>query len=123
MAISRHDQAVKLIQKAIRLSPLGGFYTIMDAGTTKTLPDDVEGKRLPSWLFPDIDATLSAAEQATEAERRTKLRPDILVVEGLQAQATRCDESIVKELVRQEVQNPHIRSGLLQRHQPRRKRR
>jgi len=96
MAISRHDQAVKLIQKAIRLSPLGGFYTIMDAGKAKDLPDDVEGKRLPSWLFPEIGATLSAADRAAEADRRTKLRPDILVVEGLQAQASRQDDDTVR---------------------------
>jgi ribonuclease HI/exonuclease III len=108
MAISRHDQAVKLIQKAIRLSPLGGFYTIMDAGAAKTLPDDVEGKRLPAWLFPDIEATLPPAAQASEADRRKKLRPDILVVEGLQAQDTRRDETSVKEHVRTNIKKYRI---------------
>jgi hypothetical protein len=88
MKISRHDSSVKLVQKAIALSPLGGYYTIMDAGAEKDLPKDVHGKRLPAWLLPPVDASLTEAERAEQELTRKKLRPDILVIEGLSASDT-----------------------------------
>jgi len=55
MAIKRHDEATKLLQKAIKISRLGGFFTIMDAGAAEDLPGDVQGKLLPAWLFASSD--------------------------------------------------------------------
>ena len=82
--ILRHDGAVKLILKAIAKGPKGGFYKIMDAGKEKDLTSDVAGKRVRPWLFPPIDDNLTAQEKRAETERRRKLRPDILVIEGLE---------------------------------------
>ena len=48
---ARHDQAVKIIQRAISKSALKGQFTIMDAGAAADLPEGVAGKRLPGWLL------------------------------------------------------------------------
>jgi hypothetical protein len=84
MKIARHDESVKLIQKAIALGPLGGYYTVMDAGTERDLPEDVTGKHIPTWLLPPIDANLSPEERQAEETSRRKMRPDIVVIEGLE---------------------------------------
>jgi len=84
ITILRHDQAVGMIQKTISTSSLGGFYTVMDAGAASNLPDDVQGKRLPAWLFP---STANISEARAQDAIRLRLRPDILVIEGLTAQA------------------------------------
>ena len=83
MKISRHDESVKLIQKAIALGPLGGFYTVMDAGAERDLPEDVSGKRVPMWILPPIDANHTREERQAEETSRRKMRPDILILEGL----------------------------------------
>jgi len=72
--IRRHDDAVKIIHKSISKGSKGGCYTIMDAGRAADLPEEVAGKRLPSWLLPNVDDS-----------ERLKLRPDILIIEGLNA--------------------------------------
>ena len=82
--ILRHDGAVKLILHAIAKGPKGGFYKIMDAGKENDLTSDIAGKRVRPWLFPRIDENLTAQEKRAEAARRRKLRPDILVIEGLE---------------------------------------
>jgi hypothetical protein len=56
----------------------------MDAGAEADLPDDVMGKRVPQWILPPIDPNLSKAEREAEALRRKRMRPDILVMEGLE---------------------------------------
>ena len=74
--IKRHDEAVKIIQKAISSGALGGSFCIMDAGKKENLPPDVSSKRLPGWL--------SAPSLGTEAFE--KCRPDILLIPGLSQQ-------------------------------------
>ena len=69
LRISRHDEAVKIIHSAISKGCLQGSYTIMDAGSAADLPEGVNGKRLPPWLFLPEDAEVG-----------TRLRPDILLV-------------------------------------------
>ena len=44
----------------------------MDAGQAADLPEGVAGKRLPPWILPKVDN-----------ETRRKLRPGILIIEGL----------------------------------------
>ena len=44
----------------------------MDAGQAADLPEGVAGKRLPPWILPKVDN-----------ETCRKLRPDILIIEGL----------------------------------------
>ena len=70
--ILRHDQAVAMILKTKKMGKKGGCYTIMDAGQAADLPEGVAGKRLPPWILPKVDN-----------ETRGKLRPDILIIEGL----------------------------------------
>ena len=41
-------------------------------GQAADLPEGVAGKRLPPWILPKVDN-----------ETRMKLRPDILIIEGL----------------------------------------
>jgi hypothetical protein len=62
--IQRHDQACRILVKAIRRGRLGGYYMLADAGTTATLqPLGVTDKRIPGWLLPTAPS-----------------RPDILIV-------------------------------------------
>ena len=89
MKIARHDQSVKLIQKAIALGPMGGFYMIMDAGKDCDLPDGVSGKRVPTWILPPIDANTTPEARQIEKTRRRKMRPDILILEGLEEKDVR----------------------------------
>ena len=55
----------------------------MDAGKDNDLPDDVTGKRLPDWLI-DLEGANRSPDDP-ESTRRRKLRPDILIIEGLTA--------------------------------------
>ena len=61
-----------MILKTKKIGKNGGCYTIMDAGQAADLPEGVAGKRLPPWILPKVDN-----------ETRRKLRPDILIIEGL----------------------------------------
>jgi hypothetical protein len=70
--ILRHDDAVKAICGGIRHGAYGGCFCLMDAGKSADLPSEVSGKRLPSWMLP----------QLTDEERNS-MRPDILLVPSL----------------------------------------
>jgi hypothetical protein len=70
--ISRHNQAVLILQKALQKGNLGGFVTILDATTKADLPEDCIDTRVPAWVLPKV----------SEADR-TKLRPDMMVFENL----------------------------------------
>ena len=90
--ISRHDDAVKLVQKAIAMGPKGGWYMVMDAGKDRDLPVDVMGKRIPAWLFPapkPVGDSWTRTQYDEDANLRKKLRPDILIIEGLAEGAIR----------------------------------
>ena len=79
--ITRHDEAVRKTVKAIRAGSLGGSFCIMDAGTMDgVLNVAAHGKRIPNFLLPDIDP-----------DTLKRMRPDILLIEGLPAAATRRD--------------------------------
>jgi len=76
MRIARHDEAVRILQRAIEKAPARDhrtMYTIMDAGPANNLPEGVSGKRLPAWLLPDLPDT-----------DKLKMRPDLLIVTGLE---------------------------------------
>jgi phosphoribosylcarboxyaminoimidazole (NCAIR) mutase len=72
LRVARHDTAVRLIQQAIAKGSKGNSWMLMDAGKASELPEEVAGKRLPVWLLP-----------SESEELRQKLRPDIVIVEGL----------------------------------------
>ena len=70
--ISRHNKAVRHIQRRLQLGSLSGNFTVMDACATSCLPPGVYSTRLPKWLFsPSFDEST-----------RVRLRPDILIIEG-----------------------------------------
>jgi hypothetical protein len=73
LRVTRHVGAVKILRGVLQ-KRMGAWATFMDAGAQADLPAGVQGKRLPAWLLPE--------ELITAAERR-KLRPDVLVIEGL----------------------------------------
>jgi len=67
--ISRHDTAVKTIWKSISRGALGGYTTVLDAGTAANLPKGAT-KNLPTALCPPTMKT----------EEWSKLRPDIAMI-------------------------------------------
>ena len=71
--INRHDEAVKILQRAISKGSMGNCTTFMDAGAAADLPADVQSKRLPDWLRPDT----------TTPTIWKKMRPDILILPTL----------------------------------------
>jgi ribonuclease HI len=74
--ISRHNKAVAFIQEAVGLGSLSGCFTVMDACARADLPAGVADTRLPAWLLPDVPA-----------EVLSRLRPDMLLVQGMPATA------------------------------------
>jgi len=75
--IARHNKAVLLLQRAISTGPLGSCFQIMDATTEDNLPHGVYSSRIPTWMIPNLPPHFSPDFD------RTKLRPDLLVIEGL----------------------------------------
>ena len=69
---AHQNKAIGLIQDAIASGPFGGSYMVMDACGPDATPDTVAATRLPPWSMPTMPARL-----------RDKLRPDILIIEGL----------------------------------------
>ena len=84
--IKRHDQAVKLIQKAVTKGSQGNCYMIMDAGKAEDLPTTVQAKRLPAELRPT--ATDQEGNELITAEDWAKSRPDLLLIPGMLATET-----------------------------------
>jgi ribonuclease HI len=76
MYISRHNKAVQMIRKAImKHSDMGGYYTVMDACPAAELARyGATTNRIPQWLLPN-----------TVKAERILFRPDLLTVEGYQA--------------------------------------
>jgi hypothetical protein len=77
--ISRHDQAVIHLYRALQKGADGGNFTIIDAGKMQDVLNKLaaNGKRLPPWLLPGVDP-----------DTLRRMRPDILRITGLPAQAT-----------------------------------
>jgi hypothetical protein len=67
LIILRHDNTVKIIRKLLFQSSLQDDYTIMD-----TTEQDETHRRVSDWMLPQTHPTI-----------RSKLRPDILVIQGL----------------------------------------
>ena len=87
MRITRHDEAVRILQRTIEKAPSRDYrtlYTIMDAGPANALPEGVSGKRLPAWLLPDLPDSV-----------KLKMRPDLLIITGLE---TPGDEASPQEI-------------------------
>ena len=75
MAIQRHNEAVRIIQKSVTKSgPFGGCYCIMDACPAGSLPPGVDNTRLPPWLVP---------ADHPQAQELMNMRPDLVFLSGL----------------------------------------
>lgn len=72
--ISRHNKAVLIIYEGIQQGAMGGSLCIIDATRKDELPDDAESSRMPEWLLP-----------TTPAEDRKRMRPDIMLIQGMPA--------------------------------------
>ena len=70
--ITRHNTAVLRFHKALQHSKLAGSYTIIDATSRENLPQGAEGLRIPDWVLPKVDGNTLR-----------KMRPDIMVIQGL----------------------------------------
>ena len=76
--ISRHDETMRKILRAINKGKHGAFLKIADIGRDElTLDLGVIDKRIPDWLVSD--STLEACGLA--ADMRHVLRPDVLLIE------------------------------------------
>ena len=76
--ISRHDEAMRKVLKAINQGKHGSYLKIADIGRDELTGDlGVISKRVPEWLV--TDDTLQECD--LPADRRHVLRPDILLVE------------------------------------------
>jgi hypothetical protein len=92
MYIKRHNKAVCMLQAAVSAGTKGGMLCVMmDACPASDLPDGVLGTRLPKWLLPrsSLPVILDPSSQRPLCPTivRRKLRPDLLYVEGLPAEA------------------------------------
>ena len=75
MAIQRHNEAVRIIQKSVTKSgPFGGCYCIMDACPAGSLPPGVDNTRLPPRLVP---------ADHPQAQELMNMRPDLVFLSGL----------------------------------------
>jgi hypothetical protein len=75
MAIQRHNEAVRIIQKSVTTSgSFGGCYCIMDACPAGSLPPGVDNTRVPPWLVP---------ADHPQAQELTTMRPDIVFLSGI----------------------------------------
>ena len=74
-------EAHRIIINAINKGSKGSFLMIADVGTTTALGNlGVHHKRIPKWVLPDSMLALHMDAPNT-AELRSKLRPDIMLVE------------------------------------------
>jgi ribonuclease HI len=81
--VKRHDEAVKLIQKAISTGTHGGFAMLMDAGRRTDLPADVCGKAvdLRNWLCKLAPIKLADAVHGQDGVWVS--RSDIVILPGI----------------------------------------
>ena len=52
--ISRHNHAVRRVQRAVAQGSLGHSYMIMDATSAAARPAGVAATRLPPWMLPAL---------------------------------------------------------------------
>ena len=87
MVIYRHDEAHRIIINAVNKGKSGSCLIIADVGTAATLGNlGVHHKRIPKWVLPN---SMLALRSADPDELRTKLRPDIMMVELQQHEQSR----------------------------------
>ena len=86
MRIARHDGAVRKLQKHLSKCSMRGFFTIMDACALADLPPEVQSKRIPTWLLPQV-----------EPDTLRRMRPDLLIIEGLKEPSPATDPALIHQ--------------------------
>jgi len=88
--IARHDQAMRTVIQAFTKGQCGRHYLIADVGKIEGLKDmGVHSKRVPTFVLPDrclqargLDPTVGRGFlQRGAADTRSKMRPDMMIVE------------------------------------------
>ncbi len=73
--ISRHDEAMRKVVRAINHGQKGFCLKIVDIGLDELINDlGVISKRIPTWLIPDD----TLPQVGLSAHQRHVLRPDII---------------------------------------------
>ncbi len=79
--ISRHDEAMRKVLRAINRGKQGSYLKIADIGRDKLINDlGVVSKRIRAWLIPDH----TLQQVGLSADQRHKLRPDVMLIEVTQ---------------------------------------
>ena len=88
--IARHDKAMRTVIQAFTKGQCGSDYLIADVGKIEGLKDiGVHSKRVPAFVLPDrclqargLDPTVERGFlQGGAADTRSKMRPDMMIVE------------------------------------------
>ncbi len=88
--IARHIKAMRTVIQAFTKGQCGSHYLIADVGKIEGLKDiGVHSKRVPAFVLPDrclqargLDPTVERGfVQGGAADTRTKMRPDMMIVE------------------------------------------
>ncbi len=88
--IARHDKAMRTVIQAFTKGQCGSHYLIADVGKIEGLKDvGVHSKRVPTFVLPDrclqargLDPTVERGFlQGGAADTRSKMRPDMMIVE------------------------------------------
>ena len=88
--IARHDKAMRTVIQAFTKGQCGSHYLIADVGKIEGLKDiGVHSKRVPAFVLPDRCLQARGLDPAVErgflqggaAATRSKMRPDMMVVE------------------------------------------
>ena len=81
MHIHKHNEAASTIINAVNKGNHGSFFIIATYISAVTLADlGVHHKRIPTWVLPDSELN-SICYDETRYSVRTKMRPDVIVVE------------------------------------------
>ncbi len=84
--ISRHDEAMRKVLRAINHGQKGSYLKIADIGRDELINDlGVVSKRIPTWLIPDD----TLPQVGLSAHQRHVLRPDIMLIEVNQEEQAR----------------------------------
>ena len=88
--IARHDKAMRTVIQAFTKGQCGSHYLIADVGKIEGLKDiGVHSKRVPAFVLPDRCLQARGLDPAVErgflqggaAATRSKMRPDMMIVE------------------------------------------
>ncbi len=100
--ISRHDEAMRKVLRAINHGQKGSYLKIADIGRDELINDlGVISKRIPTWLIPDD----TLPQVGLSVHQRHVLRPDIMLIEVNQEEQARYTTQGHHELLNGSIQD------------------